>query len=246
MNESTEPNQKQLPSSPAVIDADARIKVVYLSLKGNTFSTKEKVWKGGIDMILLQGRAVRSWFKNAYNPAVEAFPDCFSTGGVIPSNNSPDIQSEDCENCSKSQWKGSGKGAKPPECKERRKIVGLLVEDKKIGAFVAFQTFPTSVNVYREYLAKLNTSLMRHKHEVVTHIDVESNAPKMGSRLVFTAGVDVTELKLDPGMLISYMKMAEDEASREPVQKDEADESTAGVVTKAEEKVAATNKGKKF
>lgn len=244
MSESSEP--KQLPPAPAVLDEDARIKVIYLSLKGSAFSTKDKVWKGGIDMIMLQGKAVRSWFKNAYNPAIEAFPDCFSTGGILPSDNSPDVQGEDCETCPKNQWRGSGKGAKPPECKERRKIVGLLIENGRISSFVSFQTFPTSVAPYREYLARLNTSFMRRKDQVITHIDIESNAPKMGSTMVFTNTGDVAGLVVDQSVINAYMGLAEEEINREPLPKADADESIAGVVTKAEEKVAATGKGKKF
>jgi hypothetical protein len=221
----------------ATVDEDAKVRVEFLSAKGNVFTADNQVFKGGIDMVILQGKKVRSWFSGPYVDGVEAFPDCFSVGNKFPSKNSPKPQAADCESCPKAQWQGK----EAPECKERRKLVGLRVKDGKINPTLSVvSVFPTSVSGtkahpggYRGYLSKLNLGQEKAKETVITHIDIESNAPKPGARMEFTNIGDVSSLGVNPGVLAGFMSMATEEANMEPKPKED-EEGTDDVKAKAE------------
>ena len=253
MTNEAQTEAKQLPAAGIVVDPDAKINIEYLSTKGGALTVDQTVFKGGIDMVILEGAANRSFFAGAYVEGVETFPDCFSVGNVIPSKNSPNPQSSDCASCPNAAWVGK----KAPACKERRKLIGLRVitDDKgrRINPTLSVVNVPpTSVSGtaahpggWKGYLSKINLGQGKTKDAVVTHVALESNAPKMGYRMEFTNVGDLAELNLHEGVVAGFKAMAAAEAKFEPKPKDDTD---AEVEAKAAEAAAPkpSGKGKKF
>ena len=264
-----ETNSEAIAPKDMVLDSDAKVDVEVISLMGGAYSIDEKALdEDTIEMNVMAAIPVRSWFKEAFQPGVKSFPNCFSVGSVVPSVNSPEVQNTDCKTCPRSQWQGK----EQPECQERRKLVGVRVlpgaagEKKTINPRLAILNVPpTSVTGtkkfpggWQKYLGQLGISTGLSVKDVVTKIKVKSNAPSMGYRLIFeNSGTVLSQVEVNPAVLVAFRTWAVAEGRREaipPTDKPEGAENV-DVVAEAAKKTQAgreearktpTGKGEKF
>ena len=250
-----------------VLDADAKIDVEVISLMGGAFSIDDKALdEDTIELNVMAAVPTRSWFKEAFKPGVKAFPTCFSVGALVPSKNSPEVQSTDCESCPKSKWGGK----EQPECQERRKLVGLRVVDgeggREINPRLSILTVPpTSVTGtkkfpggWQKYLGQLGITTGLSARDVVTKIKIKPNAPSMGFRLIFeNGGTVLSQVQVNPAVLVAFRQWAVAEARREAVPPSDKPEGAENVdvVAEAQKKTQAgreearktpTGSGEKF
>ena len=253
-------DQKTLAPRGMVMDSDAQIPREVISTAGNAFTCGTEKMGTEMDMVILASAKTRMYFENAYKPGVEQFPACYSVGqSDMPSANAPKPQSEKCETCPLSMWDGK----KPPKCQERRKLVGIrmltikqpdgTVKREANIKLTVLNVFPTSVNAskdnpsaIRPYLATLGPKGYT-KESVITHIKVESKAPKPGANMIFSMSGMAEEMGLQPAMIVGFKGAAIEESLYEPKPRpEEGADDEAEVKAVAESNVKREKKAAKF
>lgn len=231
------------------LDEDASMEREFISTEGGGFSIGGKpipVYdKDGkeipnevasdVSMVVLAAVMTRSYFKDPYKPGVEQSPTCFAVGKAgIPSKNSLQIMAADCASCPLSAWDGST----PPQCKERRKLVGVRVEKgQMIPKLSSLNVPPTSVNGtkkhpggWTKYLSSIGLKDNVTKDQIVTKIRLRSNSPDAGYRLTFENVGPAAAVVSSPEVLAGFKGFALKEAMFEPAPK----EQETDVVAKAQ------------
>lgn len=237
---------KALAPKGMVMDPDAQIPREIISTAGNAFTCGQEKLGTEMDLVILASARTRMFFENAYKPGVEQFPACYAVGASLsPSINAPKPQSEFCETCPLSQWDGR-KPPKCQERRKLvgirvvTKDVPVLKDDstpahhgdgrpmtKKVREpnikLTVLSVFPTSVNAskdnahaIRPYLATLSPKGYA-KEDVITHVKMESNAPKPGAKMIFTMNGTVEDVTgLPPALLVGFKGAAIEESLYEP------------------------------
>lgn len=156
-------------SSTALVDIKAQIAAQLAGLSERVLPatgasvkvTQDKKFKfpdgtetgGTFEAVVLDYVATREYYEGVYDPNNIEPPICFAISpnpkGMIPSKNSPKLQSPECETCPMNQWGSDGKGK---ACKEGRKLALIPPDGGDDTPIWTLKTSPTAVKAFDSYV----------------------------------------------------------------------------------------------
>jgi hypothetical protein len=91
-----------------------------------------------------------------YNPNGDNKADCYSFDGIVPSESSPNIQSDNCADCAQGQkaWKTYKKTGEKPKCIETQPVVFFDVDHQ---IFIEYRFKSTGMTAFRDIRKKIDT-----------------------------------------------------------------------------------------
>jgi len=129
--------------------------------------------------------AKKAWYEGAYDKDHIVPPNCFALGFVPhdalePSENSPEVQCEDCKSCPKNAFKSADNG-KGKACKDSY-ILALLPPDAEEGApLVTLELSATAIKPFEKYVRDLARDFGKAPYCFVTEFffDAKSDFPSV-------------------------------------------------------------------
>lgn len=145
--------------------------------------TKDKHFKlpdgtknpGPLSVVILGFTSTNKFFDRPYKEGDVTPPACFSIGddpsSLVPSANSPDVQSKDCKGCPNNQFgsKGNGKACGNHRLLLVRAGMGDDASDPSAPKFIV-QISPTGVRAFDAYVASIRATYDAPLYAVVTDI----------------------------------------------------------------------------
>lgn len=139
-----------------------------------------------LDCIIVAFATEHRYDTEAFDPNNIKPPTCFSlslTGdGMVPSDKSPELQAETCDECPHSKWQANPKrpGKNFKACKERRRLALLPADVIRSGNFktaelAVLSVSVTSVKNWASYVNRLVAEFGRPPWAMVSEISVTPN-----------------------------------------------------------------------
>ena len=119
--------------------------------------------------IIVEFASANYYFSKPFKRGEKAAADCFALSeqslGMIPSENSPDVQSSDCGTCWASQWQSKGIGK---ACQETRLLAILPPDADDTTPLHLLKISPTGVRALDAYIAKCAREFQRPPRGIIT------------------------------------------------------------------------------
>jgi len=150
-----------------------------ISTKGKQFTLPNGSSDSGpLNCIILDWVSANSYFAELYNPKDPQPPACFAIGRLVtemePSENSPDLQSEDCASCKQNIWGTDPQGGKGKACKNTRRLLVAPVDAEESAQPWVLSVSPTGLKHFDKYVNTLG-DLGTHPIEVATAISFQAD-----------------------------------------------------------------------
>lgn len=177
--------------STAVLDIQAEIAREMATIKkavnapgGNRISTAGKQFKlpngtkdpGPMQVVILDFMTHNLMFQGRYDPKNPAPPICFAIGKeidtMVPSDNSPDKQSEDCAGCPNNQFGSSGNGK---ACKNTRVLAVVAPNAEEGSPIMTISVAPMGLKDYDKYVGDVARRFQLPPAGVVTEISFDDS-----------------------------------------------------------------------
>lgn len=168
--------------------------IPFMSLKGKKFSIGDEKFGNKLDCIILADVHDYSWYDRAYDPDVTVPPACFAMGKVpanmVPHENSPHPQSEQCDGCPKNEFASAPNG-KGKACRNGRRILIASLTDNRVnfGDLAIVNMSPTALRGFSKYTKNISTIKRLPLWSVITNLsfDEDSAYPLLVASYVSTA-----------------------------------------------------------
>lgn len=126
-----------------------------------------------LDVVVVDFVYFNSYYESPYVKGEFVPPNCFALSaeptGMVPSENSPDCQSQaGCGGCWANQFGSSGKGK---ACQNRCLLAVLPTDATAETPFAILDLSPTAVKPFASYVASVARGLQRPPYGVVSHIE---------------------------------------------------------------------------
>jgi len=145
----------------------------FIKTRGKVFTFPDDHQEKAFFGVIVDHVATNTYYKDAYNPNDIQPPVCFAIGldprKLVPSENAPEIQSENCAECPLNQWGSDGKGK---ACKNGRLLAILAPDATAETAPVFLRVPPTSVRKYDSYVSKIAQMHEKPPVGVITEISI--------------------------------------------------------------------------
>lgn len=129
---------------------------------------------GPIEAIVVDFVAANYFYEGAYDPNNIVPPACFAinaiAGELVPSDNSPVKQADECSKCPMNQFGSDGKGK---ACKNSR-VLAILAPDADVETSLAvLKISPTAIKAFDSYVSTVARSFQTPPLGVVTEISFD-------------------------------------------------------------------------
>lgn len=144
---------------------------------GSGISIKDKQFKfpngqilDAIEVVVVDFVSRNLYYEGRYDPKNPAPPTCFAIGrdlkSMVPSENAPDAQNDDCVSCPNNQFGSNGAGK---ACKNTR-LLAVLEPGAPEGQIFTLSVPPKSLKAFDGYVNTLASMLKRAPFGVITRI----------------------------------------------------------------------------
>lgn len=150
-----------------------------IDVKGKVFTLPDGSSAPEINVIIIDFINTNTFYEKGYVKGVSVPPNCFAisveSAGMIPSDNSPDKQCEDCGTCWANAWKSSPTGD-GKACKNERQLVVMAPDGGPDTALLTLNASPTALKAFDSYVASVARTFQRPPRGVVTTITFDPNS----------------------------------------------------------------------
>lgn len=152
---------------------------------GNRIGTDEKIFTlpngdtgETLNVIIVDFVAYNAYYDKPWNPNQIVPPNCFSLGlepaGMVPSENSPEMQAESCAACWANQWKSSPTGA-GKACSNTRLLAVIEPDGDAETPIMLLKVTATALKNFDAYVTGVARAFQRPPRGVVTEISFDPN-----------------------------------------------------------------------
>ena len=152
---------------------------------GNRINTDEKLFTlpngdtaDTLSVIIVDFAAYNAYYDKPWNPNAIVPPNCFSLGlepaGMVPSENSPDLQAESCAACWANQWKSSPTGG-GKACSNTRLLAVIEPDGDVDSPIMLLKVTATALKSFDAYVTGVARSFQRPPRGVITEITFDPN-----------------------------------------------------------------------
>ena len=131
---------------------------------------------GPLDLVIVDFVSRNSFYEGAYDPNNISPPACFAIHPepkqMVPSDNSPAKQSDDCASCPMNQFGSAGKGK---ACKNSRVLAVLPPDANADTPMWLLQVSPTALKGFDGYVGSVARTFQMPPIAVVTSVDFNPN-----------------------------------------------------------------------
>lgn len=131
---------------------------------------------GPLDLVVVDFVSRNSFYEGAYDPNNISPPACFAIHPepkqMVPSDNSPAKQSDDCASCPMNQFGSAGKGK---ACKNSRVLAVLPPDADADTPMWLLQVSPTALKGFDGYVGAVARTFQMPPIAVVTSVDFNPN-----------------------------------------------------------------------
>ena len=196
---------------------------------GNASGNKIKVGKKGfelpdgntrneIEVVIVDFVSVNSYFDRPYDPDTPAPPACFSISivpkGMLPSENSPATQCDNCDQCPQNQF-GSALVGKGKACKNNRRLAVMPENaDDKTEPWL-LDVAPTSIKSFDSLIRTLtNGGMMPFQIVAKVSLDDSVDYPKLEFEALDALELERQAFFMDARDKAAELLMAEPDVSQ--------------------------------
>lgn len=151
---------------------------------GSRIGTDEKIFtmpngdtSDRLSVIIVDFVSYNAYYDKPWNPNAIVPPNCFSLGlepaGMIPSENSPEMQAESCAACWANQWKSSATG-NGKAC-SNTKLLAVIAPDDPEGPIMLLKVTATALKNFDAYVTGVARAFQRPPRGVITEITFDEN-----------------------------------------------------------------------
>lgn len=130
---------------------------------------------GPLDLVIVDFVSRNSFYEGAYDPNNISPPACFAIHPepkqMVPSDNSPAKQSDDCASCPMNQFNSAGKGK---ACKNSRVLAVLPPDADADTPMWLLQVSPTALKGFDGYVGSVARTFQTPPIGVITSVDFNS------------------------------------------------------------------------
>ena len=149
----------------------------FLSTDGKSFSLGELDLGETLTVVILDTCLENAYYDRPYSRGESSPPACFATGkakyadDLIPDDESPDQQSDVCENCPHNEW-GSAQNGKGKACRNSRRLALFAYDDQGLQTdeMVMLRISPTGLARYNSFAKKVTQRLKKPTYAIVTEL----------------------------------------------------------------------------
>lgn len=131
---------------------------------------------GPLDLVIVDFVSRNEYYEGAYDPNNISPPACFAINPIpkdmVPSDNAPDKQSDDCASCPMNQFGSSGKGK---ACKNTRLLAVLPPDADEDTPVWLLKVSPTALKGFDGYVGGVARTFQMPPISVVTSVDFNPN-----------------------------------------------------------------------
>lgn len=129
-----------------------------------------------LDVVVVDFASVNTYYENGYDKDNIVPPNCFAIHpepkGMIPSNNSPDKQCDDCGSCPQNQFGSAGAGK---ACKNTRLLAVLPPDADADTPMRTLSVPPTAIKGFDGYVGSVLRTFQMPPVAVVTTVSLDPN-----------------------------------------------------------------------
>ena len=151
---------------------------------GSRIGTDEKLFtlpngdtSDTLSVIIVDFVSYNAYYDKPWNPNQIVPPNCFSIGlepaGMVPSENSPEMQAESCAACWANQWKSSATG-NGKAC-SNTKLLAVIAPDDPEAPLMLLKVTATALKSFDAYVTGVARSFQRPPRGVITEITFDPN-----------------------------------------------------------------------
>lgn len=151
---------------------------------GSRIGTDEKIFtlpngdtSDTLSVIIVDFVSYNAYYDKPWNPNAIVPPNCFSLGlepaGMVPSENSPDLQAESCAACWANQWKSSPTSA--GKACSNTKLLAVIAPDDPEAPLMLLKVTATALKNFDAYVTGVARSFQRPPRGVITEITFDPN-----------------------------------------------------------------------
>jgi hypothetical protein len=135
-----------------------------------------------LSVIIVDFVSYNAYYDKPWNSNQIVPPNCFSIGlepaGMVPSENSPEMQAESCAACWANQWKSSATGA--GKACSNTKLLAVIAPDDPDAPLMLLKVTATALKSFDAYVTGVARAFQRPPRGVITEITFDPN-PKYSS-----------------------------------------------------------------
>ena len=158
--------------------------IPYISPKGKKFSIAGTKLGSSFPCVILADVFDHSFYDRKYDPSqdVSFGPACFamgkSTPTMLPHEDSPNKQADNCITCDKNEF-GSAENGKGKACRNGRRLLVASVSDGKVnfGDMAIINISPTALKGYSKYVKSINSIKKLPVWSVATTLTFDEDSP---------------------------------------------------------------------
>lgn len=132
---------------------------VRIRLDGKTFTTPDGLEGKELDVVIIDYAMVNQYYDRQYNANDPKPAACVAIAqkkaDLVPIEESPVPQHEECRSCPQNQWGSAGGGSKAKACKNTRLLAVVPVVNIDEADVWLFSVPPSSTGKYDEYVKDL-------------------------------------------------------------------------------------------
>ena len=166
-------------------DQSARVKPdtsQAISIKGGEFAYQGTELGETLEVALVDFVYLNTYYVNDYDPDNTSTPACYSidteAGDMVPAENSPNVQSDNCNDCPHFEW-GTGARGKGKACGEHRLIAVVAADDlnadPKDIEIATLRTPITSNKNFDKYASGVSKTLNRPLLGVISKLGFDDD-----------------------------------------------------------------------
>lgn len=175
---------------PANLQADMEAELAAFKSRvaaptGNRIDTDEKLFTlpngetgESLNVIIVDFVAYNAYYDKPWNPNQIVPPNCFALGlepaGMVPSENSPEMQAESCAACWANQWKSAANGT-GKACTNSRLLALVSPNATEDTPIMILKVTPTALKNFDAYVSGVARSFQRPPRGVITEITFDPN-----------------------------------------------------------------------
>ena len=134
-----------------------------------------------ISGIIIDFCAHKRWYEMEFDRNNPTPPNCFALGfqphdNLIPANNSPEVQAEDCKSCAKNKFVQRPNGTwAPKDCKDTYVLALIAPDDEGDGKMMTLSISSTAIREFDKYVRNL-ASAGKAPYNVITEFTFDSKS----------------------------------------------------------------------
>lgn len=151
---------------------------------GNNIKTDEKIFTlpngdthEELSVVIVDFVSCNDYYSGPWNPNQVVPPECFARGleptGLVPSENSPELQAESCAACWANQWKSSATG-NGKACSNTVRLAVMAPDEDETAPLLTLKVTATALKSFNAYVSTLARAGVVPR-DVVTTITFDPN-----------------------------------------------------------------------